>query len=110
MTHSLALAERLSSPNLATFAHNLRKVEGDRLRVICDLIKSLDMADRTNWKLVILAAEEVGVSEDDLQRELGASQSTIYRWKNEDVAPREGTRRLMRGAVVGLVEQRTPRD
>jgi DNA invertase Pin-like site-specific DNA recombinase len=108
MTHSLALAETLSDSNQAKFAQSLRKVESNRIAVICDIIRGLDTAERRNWRLIILAAQEAGITDDEIQRELGASASTVYRWKTEDVAPREGTRRLMRGALVRLVEQRKP--
>ncbi len=106
MTHSLALADTLSDSALAAFAPKLRGVESDRLGVICDLIRDADTADRGNWKLIVLAAQTAGVTDDEIQREVGASPSTVYRWKNDEVAPREGTRRLMKGALLRLVEQR----
>jgi hypothetical protein len=78
----------------------------DLVRNLRQLIDEIDTKERSNWPYVIQAALDAGVTDDDLRRELGTSPSTVYRWMSEDVAPREGTRRLMKGALLRLLDAR----
>jgi AraC-like DNA-binding protein len=75
-----------------------------------DLIATVSTAERDTWPHVIRAAKMAGVTDDDIRRELGASPSTVHRWLYDDVAPREGTRRLMKGALLGLLDSRLGDD
>lgn len=79
----------------------LRLIEG-----LHALISQIDTQDRSKWRYIIEAAFDAGVGEEDIRRELGTSPSTVYRWRTEDVAPRAGTRRLMKGALLKLIEER----
>lgn len=76
------------------------------MRNLRQLIEEIDTKERSNWPYVIKAARDAGVTDEDLRRELGTSPSTVYRWMSEDVAPREGTRRLMKGALLRLLDTR----
>ncbi|QXQ07450.1 hypothetical protein KX816_05335 [Sphingosinicellaceae bacterium] len=108
--HAHALATTLRDSGLVgDLEVRLKVIESSKLRIIeavIDVIKSLDEGKRESWRSIILAAGEGGVTDDQLHRELGASMSTIHRWRNDDVAPREGTRRLMKRAIVELAEAR----
>lgn len=70
------------------------------------LISQIDTQDRSKWRYVVEAAFDAGVSDEDIRRELGTSPSTVYRWRTDDIAPRAGTRRLMKGALLKLIDER----
>ncbi len=70
------------------------------------LLEHFDTGDKKNWSVVIALARRANISDGEMQHELGASPSTIHRWLKEGVAPREGTRRLMRGALLALARQK----
>jgi hypothetical protein len=72
-------------------------------------LSAADPAVREDWPLIVALALEAGVPDAQIQREIGASPSTLYRWLNDGVAPREGTRRLMKDALLRLVDE-APRD
>ena len=71
-----------------------------------DGIERLDSAVRENWPSIIELAKKAGVSDEEMLRELGSSPSTIYRWISGDSAPREGTRRLMKRALLELLDDK----
>lgn len=75
-------------------------------RAFLRIIQELDTQDRQTWKAIVHAALEAGVTEGEIQTELGTSGSTLHRWKTEDIAPREGTRRLMKRALLSLIEEK----
>ena len=66
----------------------------------CRLIEALDAADERNWPLIITAALEAGVSKAEMTLELGNSASTLHRWLNDSIVPREGVRNLMKRALL----------
>jgi hypothetical protein len=71
-----------------------------------DLLESLDPSDKTNWPTLISAALQAGLTEEELLLETGASQSTLHRWINDGIAPREGTRKLIKRALLELVNDK----
>ena len=107
---AVALADTLRASGLiGNLGPRLKVVETHKIGLmdgLLELIHELDPADRGSWRSIVVAAGEAGVSDDDIQSELGTSPSTIYRWRCEDVAPKAGTRRLMRDALVGLIRAR----
>ena len=91
------------------YDHTVDQVESSEQKLmqdLRDLIAAVSTAERETWPFIIRAAKKAGVTDDDIRRELGASPSTVYRWLYDDVAPREGTRRLMKGALLGLLDSR----
>lgn len=71
-----------------------------------DAIESFDAADRENWPTIIKLARKARVSDEEMLRELGSSPSTIHRWASGETAPRDGTRRLMKRALLELLDDR----
>jgi len=110
---AVALADTLRDSGLiGNLGPRLKAIETSKLGLmdnLLDLIGELDPADRGGWRSIVVAVGEAGVSDDDIQSELGTSPSTIYRWRCEDVAPKAGTRRLMKDALVGLIRERRNR-
>ncbi len=107
---SVALADTLRDSGLIDdFAARLKAIETSKSRLIgelLELIEALDDADRSSWRSIVVAAGEAGVTDEDMHRELGSSPSTIYRWRYDNVAPRRGTRKLMKGALLRLIKER----
>lgn len=86
----------------------LRQIEKDRMelaRKYRELLSGIDVSERSRWPGLIAGALQAGIREDDLLRELGASTSTLSRWLNDKVAPREGTRKLMKDAILRLLDE-----
>lgn len=107
---ALALAETLRDSGLInSFRPRLRAIETSKIKLmgeLLELIGELDEAERGSWRAIVVAAGEAGITDEDIQSELGTSPSTIYRWRHENVAPKEGTRRLMKGALMQLIGKR----
>lgn len=92
-----------------TYAAEIDAIEEARralVRHLTGFIEKLDVSEKSNWKAIVAAALEAGVTDAELQRELGASPSTVHRWLQDNIAPREGTRRLMKGALLELMTRR----
>jgi DNA-binding NarL/FixJ family response regulator len=102
----LADAFQHSDPAYAMEINQIEEIRSTLVRHYTELVSKLDVSEKTNWKTIVAAALDAGVSEGEIQQELGASPSTIYRWLQDDIAPREGTRRLMKGALVDLMGRR----
>ena len=62
--------------------------------------------DTWSWSAIMLELADGGFSDSDLEAELAASRNTLYKWKTGATAPREMTRRLLRKAILELVDQR----
>lgn len=107
---AVALADTLRASGLiGSLGPRLKAIETNKIALLdnlLDLIEELDPAERGSWRSIVVAVGEAGVSDDDIQAELGTSPSTIYRWRHDDVAPKAGTRRLMKDALVDLIRQR----
>lgn len=93
-------------PQYDSTVDQVERAEHDLVETMRDLIATVSTAGRETWPFVIKAARRGGVTDDDIRRELGTSPSTVHRWINDGVAPREGTRRLMKGALIALLDQR----
>lgn len=107
---SVALADTLRDSGLINdFARQLKAIETSKSRLmgeLVELIEVLDETERGSWRSIVVAAGEAGVTDEDMHRELGSSPSTIYRWRYDNVAPRGGTRKLMKGALLRLIKER----
>lgn len=105
-----ALSDTLRQTGLIThFDDALKAIESSKLRLVEELlalIEALDETKRGSWRAIIIATGDAGISDDEILQELGTSLSTLYRWRTEDVAPREGTRRLMKAAILQLIRKR----
>jgi len=107
---AVALADTLRDSGLiGNLGPRLKAIETSKIDLmdnLLGLIGELDPTDRGSWRSIVVAVGEAGVSDDDIQSELGTSPSTIYRWRCENVAPKAGTRRLMKDALVDLIRNR----
>lgn len=90
----------------SSLATRKQKVAIDRLEVCRDAILGIDTAEKESWKRIIEELIEGGFEISDLETELAASGNTIYKWRSGAAAPREMTRRLLRKAIVDMVEER----
>jgi hypothetical protein len=110
---AVALADTLRDSGLiGSFGTKLKAIESKKVELIDDLLElitELDPAERSSWRSIVVAVGEAGVSDEEIQSELGTTPSTIYRWRCDDVAPKAGTRRLMKDALIGLVKQHRER-
>jgi hypothetical protein len=78
----------------------------DQLAICRDAIAQVDTADKDSWKTIIRELLEGGFEESVLETELAASRNTIYKWRTGVAAPREMTRRLLRKAILEMVDER----
>lgn len=79
--------------------------------IICrDAIRTVETADKDSWKRIIGELIEGGFDESEIETELAASRNTIYKWKTGAAAPREMTRRLLRKAILELVDERIAQE
>lgn len=78
----------------------------NQLSICRDAIERVDTADKDSWKRIIGELLEGGFDESEIETELAASRNTIYKWKNGAAAPREMTRRLLRKAILEMVDER----
>jgi ribosome-binding protein aMBF1 (putative translation factor) len=90
--HSIVKAEKSLAATRVTLLRKQR-----------DLVRAYEPSDRDRWPLVIKTVLEAGVSHAELMQEIGASPSSIHRWVNDAIAPREGVRRLMHRALLDLL-------
>ena len=77
-----------------------------RLELCREGIVAVDTADKESWRQIILELLEGGFDVSVLETELAASANTIYKWKSGLAAPREMTRRLLRKAIIEMVDER----
>lgn len=78
----------------------------NQLSICRDAIERVDTVDKDSWKRIIGELIDGGFDESDIETELAASRNTIYKWKNGTAAPREMTRRLLRKAILEMVDER----
>ena len=96
------------APNSPTSDIVVRKRQWalDQLAICRDAISQVDTADKDSWKTIIRELLEGGFEESVLETELAASRNTIYKWRTGVAAPREMTRRLLRKAILEMVDER----
>ena len=69
-------------------------------------IANVDVSDKASWKFIVEELFAGGFSEAELEVELAASPLTLHKWRTGQSAPREMTRRLMRRAILELIDER----
>lgn len=77
-----------------------------RLELCREAIHVVDTADKESWRVIMAELLEGGFEVSELETELAASANTIYKWKTGLAAPREMTRRLLRKAIIEMVDER----
>lgn len=99
-------SEPLSDNVLDDIAVRKRELALSQLAICRDAIDRVDTAEKDSWKRIIIELLEGGFDESQIESELAASRNTIYKWKNGTAAPREMTRRLLRKAILEMVDER----
>ncbi len=94
------------NPGISRRVREIAEMQLVLIKTYRELVDLTDESVRSNWPVIVAATIGAGVDDDDIRRETGASPSTLYRWLHDQVAPREGTRRLMKRAFLDLVDQR----
>jgi hypothetical protein len=82
-----------------------RKLAVDRLELAREIVLNISTTNGDSWKVIIQEVLDAGVSETTIESELAASKNTIYKWKNGLSSPREMTRRLLKRAIVEVLDQ-----
>lgn len=82
----------------------VRKYRELYINSLLQMIERLDPRHPGYWRFTIHAAMDAGMTTDDLRLELGATLPTIGKWLAGQTQPREGTRRLMRGAITHWIK------
>ena len=99
-------ASQTADPQVIDAARRVARSRHDLMSELRSLLEQIDISDKRNWRVVILSAREAGVTNEELLEELGASTTTLHRWLKEGIAPREGTRKLMKRALLELVSEK----
>lgn len=87
------------------FARKRRNAR-ERLELCRETIEYVDTAQKESWAKIIEELLASGFTEGELETELAASKNTIYKWRNGLAAPREMTRRLLKKAILEMVNER----
>jgi ribosome-binding protein aMBF1 (putative translation factor) len=81
-----------------------RELAVERLKLAREIVLGISTAVADSWKVIIQEVLDAGVSESTLETELAASRNTIYKWRNGLSSPREMTRRLLKRALVEVLD------
>jgi hypothetical protein len=87
-----------------------RELEIQRLKLAREIIEGISTTPSDSWKIIIQEVLEAGIPESILESELAASRNTIYKWKNGLSSPREMTRRLLKKALVEVLDRFVSND
>lgn len=78
----------------------------DRLSVGRDAIEQTDVGERAGWAMVINEVIEAGIAPSELEQAFAATENTVYKWRQGLTAPRLLTRRLLKNALVEMIDER----
>ena len=102
----VSLFKQIALPDAARTA--LYTVEREQLATLRNqkmVLEYLDISNKDRWPLFIQAIQQI-LSEDEILLETGASPSTLHRWVKDGIAPREGTRKLIKRALLELIDDK----
>ena len=68
------------------------------------LLESLDASDAGNWRTIVGAAREAGLSKDDLCQSFSCAWTTILRWEAGRNAPGPFARKAMKATLLDMLE------
>ena len=85
----------------------IRRARIDYFEAVMSLIRALDMADPRAWRVLVVAASELGRSDEELGTEFMISHATLWRWRNGETVPREGVRFALRDLVLEMAADAT---
>lgn len=96
-------ASRTVDPDIAS---RKARIAMDRLSVGRDAIERTDVADRNGWATVIREVLDAGIETSELEDAFAATGNTVYKWREGLTAPRLLTRRLLKNAIVEMIDER----
>ena len=104
--HSVDYAYTKSRLQSIGFVMN-HESQRSRLLECKKLLLKLDTTKKENWATVMNVALRV-LTFQEVQHELGISQATLNEWKRkkDGAAPRKGTRRLVKRALIELIDEK----
>jgi hypothetical protein len=94
-------SDPVSVHHMEHIAHNRRALIGSYM----SWIESLDPSDAMNWRTIVGAAREAGLSKDDLCRSFSCAWTTILRWEAGRNAPGPFARKAMKATLLDMLAQ-----
>lgn len=82
-----------------------RELALQRLKLAREIVQYLPTEAGDSWRVIIQEVLDAGIDEATLESELAASRNTIYKWKNGLSSPREMTRRLLKKALMEVLDR-----
>jgi ribosome-binding protein aMBF1 (putative translation factor) len=89
----------VTARHMEDIAYNRRAL----VRSYASLIESLDAAAAGNWRTIVGAAREAGLSKDDLCQSFSCAWTTILRWEAGRNAPGPFARRAMKAKLLDML-------
>jgi ribosome-binding protein aMBF1 (putative translation factor) len=90
----------------ASVRHHMEHIARNRRTLIqsyASLIGSLDASDAGNWRTIVGAAREAGLSKDDLCQAFSCAWTTILRWEAGRNAPGPFARKAMKAKLLDML-------
>jgi hypothetical protein len=90
----------------ASVRHHMEHIAHNRRTLIlsyASLIGSLDASDAGNWRTIVGAAREAGLSKDDLCQSFSCAWTTILRWEAGRNAPGPFARNAMKAKLLDML-------
>jgi hypothetical protein len=98
MIHAPKL-DPVSARHMEHIAYNRRALVGSYM----SLIASLDASDAANWRTIVGAAREAGLSKDELCQSFSCAWTTILRWEAGRNAPGPFARKAMKATLLDML-------
>ncbi len=92
-------SDSVSARHMEDIAHNRRAL----VRSYASLIGSLDASDAGNWRMIVGAARQAGLSKDDLCQSFSCAWTTILRWEAGRNAPGPFAREAMKAKLLDML-------
>jgi hypothetical protein len=93
------------NPELTDVVETVASLRARQMDLLRHALSATDISPKENWSVIVALAMEAGATEAKILLEVGASPTTIHRWLKRGVAPREGTRSLIKGALLAIVDE-----